>query len=77
MTVFDGGGITYTDLPYVKEGQGVTLGGVKLHVLSEGSKFDFKTRQIIPPRTQHKAGTATASESGKATSKKQKGRISK
>jgi cyanophycinase len=78
VTVIDGGGMTYTDVPYVKSGQSITLADVKIHVLSEGYKFDFKTRQIvIPARKQTKAKSAGANENGKTKGKKTNGKGSK
>lgn len=48
VTVIDGGAMTYTNLPYVKECGGLALYGVTLHVLTAGHKFDLANRQPIP-----------------------------
>lgn len=47
VTVFDCGVMSYTNLPYVEKGDSVTLADVKIHVLSEGHRFDLETRQIV------------------------------
>lgn len=63
VTVIDGGLMTYTDVPFNKRGDSLTLADVKLHVLGEDYKFDFKTRQVvIPGRKQHLAKSSTANE---------------
>lgn len=78
VTVIDGGGMTYTDVPYVKSGQSIALADVKIHVLSEGYKFDFKTRQVVvPAQKQSKAKSAGANENGKTESKKTNGKSGK
>jgi cyanophycinase len=47
VTVIDGGAMTYTNLPYVAECDGLALYGVTLHVLTAGHKFDLANRQPI------------------------------
>jgi cyanophycinase len=70
VTVIDAGAMTYTNTPYVQKGKSLTLGDVKIHVLSEGHKFDLKKRElIIPARTQHKAKRAGADENSKTKKK--------
>jgi cyanophycinase len=70
VTVIDGGAMTYTDVPYVKNGESIALADVKLHVLSDGHKFDLKNRQmIIPTQAQPKAQRAIVNDSGKAKKK--------
>jgi len=71
VTVIDGGAMTYTDVPYVKNGQSIALANVKIHVLSAGYKFDLKSREmIIPKKPLHKVKSAGRNESGKATGEK-------
>ena len=77
VTVIDGGVISYTDAPYIRKGESLTLADVKLHVLGDEYKFDFKTRQvIIPPKKQHRAKTSGANENGR-TQKVGEGQIRK
>jgi len=45
ITVFDAGAITYTNLPYLKQDESLTLHGVVVHTLGEGHKFDLGKRQ--------------------------------
>ena len=70
VTVIDGGAMSYTDVPYVKHGQSITLAGVRIHVLPEGHKFDLKKREMIIPRqVQSKAKRAALNEDGKTKKK--------
>ena len=63
VTVIDGGLMSFTDVPYTKKGESLTLADVKLHVLGKNYQFDFKTRQVvIPGNKQHRAKTSTANE---------------
>ncbi len=71
VTVIDGGAMTYTDVPYVKHGQSITLANVKIHVPPEGHKFDLKKREMIfPKQAKAKAKSASLNENGKTKSKK-------
>lgn len=54
VTVFDGSAMTYTNLPYVKEKENLSLVDVKIHVLSEGIKFNLPERQPIIPEAKEK-----------------------
>jgi cyanophycinase len=66
VTVIDGGAMTYTDVPYCHEGESIALADVRIHVLSDGYKFDFKTRKMIPPKeSQYKVKKASLNENGK------------
>lgn len=70
VTVIDAGAMTYTDIPYVKDGESIALADIKLHVLSDGHKFDLKNRQmIVPNKAQPKAKRAGANNSGKSKRK--------
>jgi cyanophycinase len=44
VTVVDAGDITYTNLPYIGDGDALALYNVKLHVLSAGHRFDLESR---------------------------------
>jgi cyanophycinase len=44
VTVIDGGAMTYTSLPYAEKGDGLSLYGVRVHVLSAGARFDLSKR---------------------------------
>jgi cyanophycinase len=44
VTVVDAGGITYTNLPHLSDGDTLALYNVKLHVLSAGHRFDLGNR---------------------------------
>jgi cyanophycinase len=47
VTVIDGGAMTYTSLPYSEKGDGLSLYGVRVHVLSAGARFDLNNREPI------------------------------
>ena len=65
VTIIDGGKMTYTDVPYVKNKQSITLADVRIHVLSDGYKFDLKTREIIVPQSKKNRAKAAGAENGK------------
>jgi cyanophycinase len=44
VTVIDAGGMTYTNLASLKSDDILTLCGVKIHILSEGYRFDLRNR---------------------------------
>jgi cyanophycinase len=67
VTVIDAGGITYTNLPDLERDQPLTLHGVKVHVLSEGQKFDLEKRAPVDE-------TAKTEKSKAAAAQKTKGR---
>ena len=70
VTVIDGGAMTYTDVPYIERGQSIALAGVKIHVLPNSYKFDFKTRQMITPeRAAQKVKAASLNENEKTEKK--------
>lgn len=86
VTVIDGGAMTYTSLPYSEKGDGLSLYGVRVHVLSAGARFDLSKREPVvareddAPRKRAKADegeshSTTASKSSKKRSaKKNKGK---
>lgn len=63
VTVIDAGEMTYTNVPYVEKGESIALADVKVHVLSDGFKFDMRERRvIIPTKAQPKAKVIGADE---------------
>jgi cyanophycinase len=76
VTVIDAGSMSYTSLPYVKEGGAVSLFGVQVHVLSEGHKFDIANRRPVLREGGAKRGKAAESGDTKKVraGKKQKGK---
>jgi cyanophycinase len=46
--IVDAGGITYTNLPELQRDENISLYDVRVHVLSEGHRFDLSTRTPIP-----------------------------
>ena len=70
VTVIDGGAMSYTDVPYLEKGRSIALADVKIHVLPNSYKFDFKTRRmIVPQKALHKTKAANLNESGKTKKK--------
>ncbi|MDT5272349.1 MAG: cyanophycinase [Acidobacteriota bacterium] len=49
VTVIDAGAMSYTNLPYAGEYEGLALYGVSVHVLPAGYKFDLADRTPIVP----------------------------
>jgi cyanophycinase len=47
VTVVDAGGLTYTNLETLTKDDILTLCGVKIHILSEGYRFDLRNREPI------------------------------
>jgi cyanophycinase len=47
VTVIDAGGLTYTNVPDLEQGEGLALYNVKLHVLPAGHRFSLSERQPI------------------------------
>ncbi len=48
-TVIDPAEVEYSSMAEAREGDSITLIGLKLHMLSEGSHFDLNTRKASPP----------------------------
>lgn len=70
VTVIDGSRMTYTDVPYVENGQSIALADVKIHVLPSGYRFDLKKRQmVVPKNSKQKVMRAGANENGKTKRK--------
>jgi len=47
VTVVDAGGMTYTNLETLNKEEILTLCGIKIHILSEGYRFDLRNREPI------------------------------
>ncbi|HEV2761523.1 MAG TPA: cyanophycinase [Pyrinomonadaceae bacterium] len=72
VTVFDAGAMTYTNLPYAEKEQGLALFDVKVHVLSDGCRFDLAARRPVDADEKPKGGKS--SNNGKQKNKRnQKG----
>ncbi|HWS87327.1 MAG TPA: cyanophycinase [Pyrinomonadaceae bacterium] len=78
VTVIDGGAMTYTSLPYSEKGDGLSLYGVRVHVLSAGARFDLSSREPIvekddeAPKKKGKAdeGESHSGQASKSSTKK-------
>lgn len=75
--IVDAGGITYTNLPELQRDENISLYDVRVHVLSDGHRFDLSTRTPVPkeakadrkPRkngSPQKSKTESKSKSAKA-----------
>src|SRR4051812_5645646 len=54
VTVIDAGGMTYTNLESLGKDDILTLCGVKIHILSEGYRFDLRNREpLIETDAEH------------------------
>ncbi len=51
VTIVDASGMTYTNMPDVKQGEGLAMMDVKIHVLPEKHRFDIENRCLIPNGT--------------------------
>src|SRR3712207_8737726 len=47
VTIIDGGAMNYTSLPYTERGDGLSLYGVRVHVLAAGARFDLSKREPV------------------------------
>jgi cyanophycinase len=45
VTVVDAGGMGFTTLPYARKGDPLTLHDVRVHVISNGFRFDLESRR--------------------------------
>jgi cyanophycinase len=69
VTVVDAGGITYTNLPNLSDGDALALYNVKLHVLSAGHHFDLGNRCPVIAETSVKEAKRKESGSSKKRTK--------
>jgi cyanophycinase len=85
VVVIDGGAMTYTSLPYTEKGEGLSLYGVRVHVLSAGARFDLSKREPVvekgggaPKRGKADEGEGHPGQapgtSGRKAAKKSKGK---
>ncbi len=58
ITSFDASQMTYSDIPYVEEGQSIALANIMINVLTDGYKFDLETRCMVPPKPTLAASNA-------------------
>jgi cyanophycinase len=66
VTIIDAKDMSFTNTPYIKKGKSLALTDVRIHVLPEGYKFDFKERcPVIPKREMPKVKRAAANENTK------------
>src|SRR5919206_1244180 len=62
VIVIDGGAMTYTSLPYSERGDGLSLYGVRVHVLSAGARFDLSRREPVVEKDDDAPKKSKASE---------------
>lgn len=68
VTVIDAGELTYTNIPELKEDEGLALFNVKLHILPAGHRFDMSARRpIIEQHTRKEIGTTRVRHISKQT----------
>jgi cyanophycinase len=90
VTVIDAGELTYTNVPELREHEGLALFNIKLHVLTAGHRFNMHERQpIIEEHSRKEIGStrvrrtgkprtpSATNKSSKKTDKKSSGRSSK
>jgi cyanophycinase len=76
VTVMDAGAMTYTNLPYAGEREGLALYGVSVHVLPAGHRFDLAGRRPVVPEDDKapKKSRSSNSDAVKKQSKRTRGR---
>jgi cyanophycinase len=82
VIVIDGGAMTYTSLPYTEKGDGLSLYGIRVHVLSAGARYDLSKREPIvedkvgvPKKGKADEGEGgAAKEAARKPAKKSKGK---
>ena len=50
LTIVDVGDLEYSSMASARQGEAVELIGVRLHVLSQGARYNLSTRQATPGR---------------------------
>lgn len=50
ITVVDVARLTHSSMAFAKAGQPVCLTGITLHILTKGARYNFHTREAIPPQ---------------------------
>jgi cyanophycinase len=54
VTVVDAGGMGFSLLPYARRGDPLTLHDVRLHVISNGFRFDLAARRPMPEENKER-----------------------
>lgn len=66
VTVIDAGELTYTNVPDLKEDEGLALYNIKLHILTAGHRFNMHERQpIIEGHSRKEIGSSRVRRTGK------------
>lgn len=66
VTVIDGGELTYTNVPDLREDEGLALYNIKLHILTAGHRFNMHERQpIIEEHSRKEIGSTRVRRTGK------------
>ncbi|HEY6189148.1 MAG TPA: cyanophycinase [Pyrinomonadaceae bacterium] len=66
VTIIDAGELTYTNVPDLKEDEGLALYNIKLHVLTAGHRYNMHERQpIIEEHSRREIGSARVRRTGK------------
>jgi cyanophycinase len=66
VTVIDGGKLTYTNVPDIRENEALALYNIQLHILTAGHRFDMRERlPIIEKHSRKEIGSMRARRTGK------------
>jgi cyanophycinase len=66
VTVIDAGELTYTNIPDLREEEGLALFNIKLHILTAGHRFNMHERQpIIEEHSRKEIGSTRVRRTGK------------
>ena len=66
VTVIDAGALTYTNVPNLREDEGLALFNIKLHILTAGHRFNMHERQpIIEEHSRTEIGSTRVRRTGK------------
>jgi cyanophycinase len=66
VTVIDAGELTYTNVPDLREDEGLALFNIKLHILTAGHRFNMHERQpIIEEHSRKEIGSTRVRRTGK------------
>jgi cyanophycinase len=66
VTVIDAGELTYTNVPELREDEGLSLYNIKLHILTAGHRFDMHERRpIIEEHSRKEIGSTRVRRTGK------------
>lgn len=49
ITLVDVAGLEHSSMAFAKPGQPICLTGIKLHILTKGARYNFVTREAVPP----------------------------